>query len=123
MKKIILVIFVLLFCSNCSAASSMEDYKKAKAQHDTIHVQASALDTKYVDLPKEKIIDELGKPNKIVKEDSPYFLDQSCRKSGCPLGNSDEFWIYQFRSRNENGVYSYQILIFIKEGKIVRIEG
>jgi len=122
MKRIILVLLVLMTCSNCSA-SSIDDYKKAKAQHDTIRIQANFLDAKYVNLPKESIIDELGKPSKIIKEDSPYFLDQSCRKNGCPLGNSDEFWIYQFRDKDERGIRSYQILIFIKEGKIVRIEG
>ena len=123
MKKIILVLFALMLCSNCSATSSMDDYKKAKAQHETIQIQTSILDAKYVNLPKENIIVELGKPYKILKEESPYFLDQSCRKNGCPLGQSDEFWIYQFQNKDGKGVHSYQILVFIKEGKIVRIEG
>lgn len=122
MKKIIFVLLVMMTCSSCSA-SSIDDFKRAKERDNADKIQANILDAKYVNLPKESIIDELGKPSKIIKEDSPYFLDQSCRKSGCPLGNSDEFWIYQFRDRDERGLHFYQILIFIKESKIVRIEG
>ena len=122
MKKIILVFLLLLTCSNCSA-SSIDDYKKAKAQHDNIRIQAGVLEAKYINLSKESIVDELGKPNKIIKENWPYFLDQSCRKDGCPLGNSDEVWIYQFKDNSERGIHSYQIGVYIKEDKIVRIEG
>lgn len=122
MKKVILVFLVLITCSNCSA-SSIDDYKKAKAQHDNIMIQASVLEVKYLNLPKESIIDELGKPSKIIKEKWPYFLDQSCRKDGCPLENSDEVWIYQFTDSSKGGVHSYQIGIYIKEDKIVRIGG
>ena len=124
MKKMIFVLFVLFTCSNCAlmGMSSPDDFQKAKAQSDVIRTQAVFLDAKYVGLPKESVIDELGKPFKILKEDSPYFLDQNCRKNGCPLGKSDEFWIYEFRKKNEAGVLFYQILVFIKENKIVRIE-
>lgn len=123
MKKIILVLFALMFCSNCSATSLIDDYKKAKAQHDTVQIQSSVLDAKYVNLSKESIIDELGKPKKIIKEEWPYFLDQSCRQDGCQLGYADEVWIYEFTDGSKKGVHSYQIGVYIKEGKIVRVGG
>lgn len=122
MKKIVLIFLILFTCSNCSA-SSIDDYKKAKALHDNIRIQASVLEAKYLNLPKESIVDELGKPNKIIKESWPYSLDQSCRKDGCPLGYSDEVWIYQFKDNSKRGIHTYQIGVYIKEDKIVRITG
>jgi len=105
------------------SASTIDDFKRAKARDDATKIQAVFLDTKYVNLPKESIVDELGKPHEIIHKGYEYFSDQNCRHNDCPFGKSDEVWIYQFRDRDERGIHSYQIWIYIKEGKIVRIEG
>ena len=119
----IIVFLLLVMCTNCTliSASSIDDFKKGKQFNDAVKIQADDLDVKYVGSPKESIIAELGKPYEIIHKQFKYAEDKNCHEDGCPMGKSDEVWIYQFRDNSKKGIHSYEIGVYIKEGKIVRI--
>ena len=122
MRNILISLF-LIMCTNCTliSASSIDDFKKGKQFNDAVKIQANDLDAKYVGSSKGSIIDELGKPYEIIHKQFTYAEDKNCHEKGCPMGKSDEVWIYQFRDTSKNGIHSYEIWVYIKEGKIVRI--
>ena len=125
MKKLIFTLLIFVTCSNCAllSAPGPSDFQISKKDNEMTKIQASVLEVKYVNSPKESIIDELGKPHEIIHRGYSYFRDSNCHKTGCPEGKSNEVWIYQFRGKDERGMYSYEIWVYIKEGKIVRIAG
>ena len=123
--ELTLFLLILLTCSNCAliSVSGIDDYKKAKQRHEVEKIRASTLEAKYINLPKESVIEELGKPNEVMHREFSYFIDQDCRRNGCPEGKSDEVWIYDFKIMDETGLTFSEIWIYMKEGKIVRIAG
>lgn len=119
----ILILLVFMMCTNCTSmsASSIDDFKKAKQLNDTVKIQANDLDVKYVNSSKESIVAELGRPYEVIHKKFPYAVDKNCHEKGCPMGKSDEVWIYQFRDNSQKGIHSYEIWVYIKEDKIMRI--
>lgn len=123
--NLIFVILIFMTCSNCALMSAPEinDFKKAKQRHEVEKMRASTLEAKYINSPKESVIEELGKPSEVIHREYSYFIDPSCHKTGCPEGKSDEVWIYDFKIMDERGLTFSEIWIYIKEGKIVKIAG
>ena len=123
--KFIFILLIFMSCSNCALmnASEINDFQKAKQRHEIEKVRASTLEEKYINLPKESIVEELGKPNEVLRRGFSYFINQDCRKNGCPEGKSDEVWIYDFKITNETGLTYSEIWVYIREGKIVKIAG